>query len=424
MLDVQVQRPYHVHIRNLDDSLSSAQREAGMGIRVGICGTGAFANGFIPLFKAHPDVDQVVLCDLDAEKLAEKSSKFDIPETCPSLDELCTRDVDAIALFTQNHIHGPQAVQALKSGKHVYSAVPSAITLDEVTNLVHAVEETGNIYMIGETSYYYPCAIYCRERYGKGDFGHIVYAEGEYCHDYSHGLYEVMKWRHGADWERYAGGPPLFYPTHSTSMIVSVTGAHATHVSCLGVVDRHEDNLYARKDNVWKNPYSNETMLCRMSDGSVLRINEFRRIGHPGTVGMSLYGTEGGYEEQVNSSVWITKDRATCTDLTEELACGGVPVGQPGEQMAAVTGADGTHLGASKIHPVERLPKEFVGLGNGHKGSHQFLVHDFVTACLTGETPPNNVWQAARYLVPGLIGHESAMKGGEQMEVLDFGDPK
>ena len=61
-------------------------------------------------------------------------------------------------------------------------------------------------------------------------------------------------------------------------------------------------------------------------------------------------------------------------------------------------------------------------LTNGHNGSHQFLVHEFVRACVTGETPPNNVRQAARYLVPGLIAHESALKGGELMPVPDFGD--
>ena len=99
-----------------------------MGIRIGICGVGAFANSFIPLFKAHPEVEQVILCDLDDEKLKEKSDRFELPDTCPSLDDLCERDVDAIAIITQHHLHGPQAVQVLQSGKHVYSAVPSAIT--------------------------------------------------------------------------------------------------------------------------------------------------------------------------------------------------------------------------------------------------------------------------------------------------------
>ena len=99
-----------------------------MGIRVGVCGTGAFARHFIPLFKAHPAVDQVVLCDLDAEKLRENAERFEIPDTCPSLDALCALDVDAVAIITQPHLHGPQAVQTLKSGKHVYSAVPSAVS--------------------------------------------------------------------------------------------------------------------------------------------------------------------------------------------------------------------------------------------------------------------------------------------------------
>ena len=393
-----------------------------MGIRVGICGTGAFATHFIPLFKAHPDVEQVVLCDLDREKLREKSERFGLPDTCPSLDELCARDVDAVAIITQHHIHGPQAAQALRAGKHVYSAVPSAISIEEMAGLVEAVEDTGRIYMVGETSYYYPCTIYCRERFQNGDFGHVVYAEAEYYHDYTHGMYDVMKWRHGDAWEQYYGSPPMFYPTHSTSMVVSVTGAHATQVCGMGFVDRHEDNLYAREDNVWKNPFSNETMLCRISDGSMARINEFRRIGHPGTVGMSLYGTDASYEEQVGGQVWVTKDRGTCVDLSEELACAGVPVSLGDDPMARVTSTDGTHMGASRVHPVHRLPAAFVGLGNGHRGSHQFLVHDFVTSCVSGTLPPNNVWQAARYLIPGLVAHESALKGGALMDVPDFGD--
>ena len=281
-----------------------------MAIKVGICGTGAFADGFIPLFKAHPEVEQVVLCDLDAAKLESKSERFGISNTCPSLDELCQTDVDAIAIFTQHHIHGPQAIQALRSGKHVYSAVPSAITLDEMQELVRTVEETGLVYMVGETSYYYPCTIYCRERFRAGDFGRVVYAEAEYIHDFDHGLYDVYRWRHGSEWRRYAGMPPMFYPTHSVSMVVSVTGAHATHVSALGFVDQHEDGLFDATMNVWGNAFSNETALCRMSDGSIARFNEFRRIGHPGTVGMSMYGTEGSYEEPVGGQVWVTRAKS------------------------------------------------------------------------------------------------------------------
>lgn len=393
-----------------------------MGIKLGVCGVGSFADCFIPLFNAHPLVDEVTLCDLDADKLAAKSRAHGIPRTCPSLDALCDSDVDAVAVITQHWMHAPQAIQALRAGKHVYSAVPTAYSMAELTELVRTVEETGLVYMIGETSYYYPCTIYCRERFQAGDFGQVVYAEAEYYHDWDHGLYDVARWRGGENWLWQAGSPPMYYPTHSTSMVISVTGAHMTHVSCQGFVDTHPDGIYRPEVNAWGNVFSNQAALFRMSDGSSARINEFRRIGHPGTVGMSMYGTLGSYEEQANARAWVNKSAAETTDLSELLACTGIPA-DPSSNMAAITSADGTHCEASRIHPVERLPREFIGLPNSHNGSHQFLVDDFVTSCVNRTLPPNNVWMAARYFVPGLIAHESACRGGELLEVPDFGDP-
>jgi len=385
-------------------------------IQIGICGTGAFSRGFIPLFKAHPLVRELVLCDLDRAKRDEAAAQNGIARTCPSLDELCQTDVDAIAIFTQNWMHGPQAIQALRSGKHVYSAVPSAVTMDEVTALVETVATTGRIYMVGETAYYYPCTLYCRERFRQGDFGHIVYGEGQYLHDFDNGLYEVYKWRGGERWREVAGDPPMHYPTHSVSMIVSVSGAYATHVSCMGFVDRHEDGLFRKGVNRFGNEFSNETALLRMSDGSMARINEFRRIGHPPTEGMSLYGTEGSYEERVGGQVWLTKKHEV-KDLQELLALGKVDChGMEGDVGASF-------VGVSQVHPVARLPKEFAGLSGGLRGSFPFLVDDFVTACVSGRQPPNNVWMAARYLAPGLIAHDSAVRGGVLLPIPDFGDP-
>lgn len=392
-----------------------------MGLKVGICGVGAFAKHFIPLFKMHPRVERVVLCDLDAEKLQERSEEFDLPETCPSLEKLCESDVDAVAIFTQNWLHGPQAALALRAGKDVYSAVPSAVTMDEITDIVRTVEETGQIYMVGETSAYYPCTIYCRQRYRAGDFGRMVYCEAEYLHDFDHGMYDVSKWRGGKNWRKTAAVPPMYYPTHSVSMPVFVTGERMTHVSCQGFVDDHEDGLFRKDVNQWQNEFSNEIALFRMSNGASARIGEFRRVGHPGEVRCSFFGTEGTYEEQSDSKIWVTKERGPghILHLNDELDCGKVPVETRGDDMDKVAGE--AHMGAAKIHPVARLPKEYIGLGNGHKGSHQFLIDDFVRACVARQQPPCNAHQAARYLVPGLIAHQSALQGGELLEIPDFG---
>ncbi|MDP6505053.1 MAG: gfo/Idh/MocA family oxidoreductase, partial [Planctomycetota bacterium] len=217
----------------------------------------------------------------------------------------------------------------------------------------------------------------------------------------------------------------MHYPTHSTSQIISVTGAHMTHVSCQGFVDRADDGIYIAEVNQWENVFSNQAALFRMSDGSSCRINEFRRIGHPGAVRMALWGTEGSFEHNASGSVWLTKNAAEKEQLDDLLACKGAPVKKSSEKaegMDLVTSEDGTHLHASAVHPVERLPKEFIGLSNGHAGSHQFLVDDFVKACATNTQPDmNHVWDAARYAIPGIVAHESSKQDGVLLEIPDLG---
>jgi hypothetical protein len=50
------------------------------------------------------------------------------------------------------------------------------------------------------------------------------------------------------------------------------------------------------------------------------------------------------------------------------------------------------------------------------------LVDDFVRAVETATTPPINAWTAARFTVPGIIAHQSALQGGARLQVPDFGD--
>jgi hypothetical protein len=80
--------------------------------------------------------------------------------------------------------------------------------------------------------------------------------------------------------------------------------------------------------------------------------------------------------------------------------------------------------GSAPVHDGcrSRLPRELDRLPNGHEGSHHFLVDDFVTAVNTRSLPSVNAWVAARYTLPGIVAHESALRGGERLEIPDFGD--
>jgi predicted dehydrogenase len=284
-------------------------------------------------------------------------------------------------------------------------------------------------YMMGETSYYYPAVIFCRQRMQTGQFGSFVYGEGEYLHDMDHGFYDAYRYTGGDHWKATASFPPMFYPTHSVSGILSVTGARALAVSCNGYLDTANDGVFDAVISRWGNEFSNEVALFRTSDGGTMRICEMRRIGVPNVepnVRFSIFGTKGSFEQQTGASVWATRD--AFEDVTRLLQT------HPDLQNSAIRDdwdlshvpkdlRSGFRSGFAAVHDPSDLPWSFVGLPNGHEGSHQFLVHDFVMACTDGTLPPVNAWAGARYTLPGLIAHQSAVRGGELLPVPDFGDP-
>lgn len=137
---------------------------------------------------------------------------------------------------------------------------------------------------------------------------------------------------------------------------------------------------------------------------------------------MSLYGTLGSYEENTISQSWATNNPQDLTDLSELLTCGKLPVA-PSRSDEDSVALEEFYLGVTKFHPIKRLPREYAGLPNEHQGAHQFLADDFVKAVVTGALPPNHVWAAARYCIPGLVAHQSAQRNGERLAIPDLGEP-
>ncbi|MBT8183753.1 MAG: hypothetical protein KJN76_02845, partial [Eudoraea sp.] len=58
--------------------------------------------------------------------------------------------------------------------------------------------------------------------------------------------------------------------------------------------------------------------------------------------------------------------------------------------------------------------------GAGHGGSHPHLVHAFVNALLTESSPYPNAKQSANITCVGILAHESALRGGEIINLPEF----
>ena len=389
-------------------------------LRLAVIGGGQFSSSFIHLFQAHPFVEEVALVELNPERRASIAAKFSIKQTFASLSELWDSDFNAVAIFTPRWTHAQIALEAIQNGRHVYTAVPMGITQEEISQLVDASSKTKLTYFMAETSFYYPAVVFSRKKFAEGQMGKFVYGEGEYLHDMSHGFSDAYAANGGDDWKSTASFPPMLYSTHSVSTILSVTGAQATSVTCIGLKDTAGDGIFDSNVSMWKNDQSNQIALFETSDGGVMRIAELRRVGTApleSTVRMSIFGTEGSFEQQVGYASWATKNSFDI--ITDEIGTFS-DVENPYSLKPDYIPPNLWDGGFARVHDRSQLPKEFVGLSNGHGGSHQFMVDDFVMDAVGERKAPMNVIDAARFTIPGVLAHQSAQIAGQKLQIPQY----
>ena len=191
-------------------------------LRVGIVGYGVCRFGAEFGFQDHPNVEIVAVSDLIPERCAGLAQACRCQKTYPSLEELVKDDrIEAVFVATDAPSHARHAIEVLKHGKHVASAVPAAFgSLEEADQLFEAVKKSGLKYMMFETSCFHEDLHAMREIYQAGGLGQLVYAEGEYYHYMSEPIDSFKGWRIGL--------PPQWYPTHSNAYYSGVTGGSFT----------------------------------------------------------------------------------------------------------------------------------------------------------------------------------------------------
>jgi predicted dehydrogenase len=377
--------------------LAAAQSTSSRKINVGVVG-GGFGSSF--QWRLHPNCKVSAVCDIRPDRLQRLSEVYRCGNTYKDFREfLKHKELDAVAVFTPLPLHVWMDTEAMKAGKHVISAVPAGFSVEELERLLETVKSTGLKYMMAETSYYRPEIITCRQWAREGKFGTIFYSESEYHHE---GLIPLMydergfpTWRHGL--------PPMHYPTHCTGMIVPVTGERLTEVQAIGWGDNHE----ILQTNEYKNPFWDTTAFFKTSGGHSSRVSVFWHVAAGGTERGQFFGDRLSYimarpEGSPNTVAQISKEGKTVLDAN------GYPEGDV--KIAAYQQPD--HM--------EALPPS-MRVKSGHGGSHTFIVHEFLSAILEDRYPAVNVWEAIAYTVPGIVAHQSALKGGMPMKIKDYG---
>jgi predicted dehydrogenase len=350
-------------------------------IRIGVVG-GGFGAAFH--WHQHPNCVVEAVSDLIPDRRDTLMRVYGCQKAYESLEKLILDPrVEAVAVFTGAPDHARHVLLAMNAGKHVISACPACTTLEEAQQLKETKERTGLKYMMAETSYYRWETITARRLFQDGKFGELVYSEGEYYHPMTGGERQALWFRGNERTWRYAY-PPMLYPTHTTAFLVGVTGERLTRVSCVG----WGDDDPALKENAYNNPFANETAMFTTDRGHAFR----------GNVCWNLHG----HGERAQ---WFGTQGALFMDGF---------AGQPFRMLLA----DGTSV--SELPDYWHMVPEAMRYDSGHGRSHPFLTHEFIMALVEDREPAIDLYESLAITVPGIVAHQSALKGGEQLAVPSF----
>jgi predicted dehydrogenase len=145
-------------------------------INVGVVGCGYWGPNLIRNFRALPDCNLKMMCDVSEERLRHLRSLY--PEVTGATDYnhmLNGVDLDAVVIATPVRFHYSMAKASLMAGKHTFIEKPMAASSRECEELVDIADQKGLVLMIGHTFLYSPAVRKIKEIVEWGDLGEIRY---------------------------------------------------------------------------------------------------------------------------------------------------------------------------------------------------------------------------------------------------------
>ena len=110
--------------------------------RIAIVGAGVWGETHAGIYREHPNVEPVAICDKNIEKARALAEKYGIQRVFGSVEELLAYgDFEAVSIVTPDFLHADIAVKCAEAGKHMLIEKPLATTREDVFRILEAVNK-------------------------------------------------------------------------------------------------------------------------------------------------------------------------------------------------------------------------------------------------------------------------------------------
>ena len=390
-------------------------------VRVGFIGVGARGSGHLGQMMTLEGVEVKAIADNHAPTLnaavtrVEKSGRpkpaaFGNGDT-DYLHLLERDDIDLVIIATPWEWHARMCVDAMKAGKHAFTEVPAAVTIEECWELVETSEKTQKLCMMMENCCYGREELFCLNLCAKGILGELLHGEAAYIHELRGQMNEV---EHGTgSWRtlHYARRNGNLYPTHGLGPVAQYMninrGDRFDYLSSVASPALGRAMWAKAKfppDHKWNqikqwNCGDMNTTIIKTALGRSIMVQWDETSPRPYSRHNLIQGTRGTFAGYPNRLV-IEGETKTTHEWTE--------------------GNDLNAFFDKYDHPLWKRMGEEAKKGGGHGGMDWLMLWRAVYCLRNGEPLDQSVYDAAAWSAVGPLSEKSIASRSTSIDVPDF----
>lgn len=390
-------------------------------VRVGFIGVGARGGGHLGQMMTLDGVDVVAIADNHAPTLNAAVARVEKkgrpkPAAYGNGDTdykrmLERNDIDIVIVATPWEWHARMCIDAMKAGKHAFTEVPAAISVDECWELVDTAEKTKRHCMMMENVNYGREELFCLNIVRLGLLGELLHGEAAYIHELRGQMNSV---EHGTgSWRtlHYAKRNGNLYPTHGLGPVAQYMninrGDRFDYMSAVASPALGRE-LFAKKNfppnHKWNqikqwNCGDMNTAIIKTALGRSIMVQWDETSPRPYSRHNLIQGTKG-----------------TFAGFPNRFACEGI--------------TKNTHewLEKEKLeeimkkyeHPLFVKMGEMAKKNGGHGGMDWLMLWRMIYCLRNGEPLDQDVYDAAAWSVIGPLSEKSVANRSTSVDVPDF----
>ena len=248
-------------------------------VRWGVIGCGGIADKrTIPGMILAQNAECVAVMDINRQIAENVRKKYDIMFGCSTVEELLSKDIDAVYIATPVFCHKEQVFKAADANRHILLEKPMGLSAKEAEEMAAYCEKRGVKLGIGFMMRFHEAHRKIRECLSQGEIGDVVSAYAKFN---EMAPPEELGWRQEKSLS--AGGAMMDMGIHCIDILQYLTGIKAVEV--MGMTG----------NQIFEYPDTEDaaSAIMKMDNGALFTVEAGFNIPDMGGGKFEIYGTKG-----------------------------------------------------------------------------------------------------------------------------------